>query len=289
MILPKNPLAQITIQLCKSKNIKHIVISPGSRNAPLTIGFSSHTYFECYSIVDERSAAFFALGIAQQLREPVALVCTSGSALLNYYPAIAEAFYSDTSLVILSADRPKHLIGIGDGQTINQENVFENHILSSSNLIQKKQKLNEEKINNALNVAITQKGPVHINIPFEEPLYETVDELTIIPENIDNKETLEDFVIEEKFLSIWNKAKRKMVLVGVNHPNKNEQQYLDILANDDSVLVFKTSEKITEEEASKMKAVISAFLPNKVILMDKYMDLVDVLNPSKEAKNEAKN
>ena len=77
MILPKNPLAQTIIQLCKSKNIKHIVISPGSRNAPLTIGFSNHIFFKCYSIVDERSAAFFALGIAQQLQEPVALVCTS--------------------------------------------------------------------------------------------------------------------------------------------------------------------------------------------------------------------
>ena len=136
MILPKNPLAQTIIQLCKSKNIKHIVISPGSRNASLTIGFTNHSFFKCYSIVDERSAAFFALGIAQQLREPVVLVCTSGSALLNYYPAIAEAFYSDIPLVILSADRPKHLIGIGDGQTINQNNVFANHILYSANLTQ---------------------------------------------------------------------------------------------------------------------------------------------------------
>ena len=84
MILPKNPLAQTIIQLCKSKNIKHIVISPGSRNAPLTIGFTNHSFFKCYSIVDERSAAFFALGIAQQLREPVVLVCTSGSALLTF-------------------------------------------------------------------------------------------------------------------------------------------------------------------------------------------------------------
>src|SRR5690606_11036096 len=91
-------------------------------------------FFIFYSIVDVRSAGFFALGIAQQLLQPTAVVCTSGSALLNYYPAIAEAFYSDIPLVILSADRPKHLVGIGDGQTINQKNVFENHILFSSNL-----------------------------------------------------------------------------------------------------------------------------------------------------------
>ena len=237
MRIPKHPLAQTIIQFCKSKNIKHIVISPGSRNAPLTIGFTNHNYFECYSIVDERSAAFFALGIAQQLREPVALVCTSGSALLNYYPAIAEAFYSDIPLVVFSADRPKHLIGIGDGQTINQDNVFANHILSSINLTLDNQKLNETEINTALNTAITQKGPVHLNVPFKEPLYETLDEFSVFPNSneVTNVIEAEDL---NYYTSIWNNAKRKMVLVGVNYPNEIEQHYLDVLANDNSVIVF---------------------------------------------------
>ena len=132
MKYPKIPLAQTLIELCKARQIQSIVISPGSRNAPLAIGFTNDDFFKCYSIVDERCAAFFALGIAQQKQTPVALVCTSGSALLNYYPAVAEAFYSDIPLVVLSADRPKHLIDIGDGQTINQKNVFENHILYST-------------------------------------------------------------------------------------------------------------------------------------------------------------
>ena len=134
MKYPKIPLAQTVIQLCKLKGIRHIVISPGSRNAPLTIGFTHDSFFKCYSIVDERCAAFFALGIAQKIKEPTAVVCTSGSALLNYYPAVTEAYYSNIPLVVLSADRPKHLIDIGDGQTINQKNVFENHILYSANL-----------------------------------------------------------------------------------------------------------------------------------------------------------
>lgn len=237
---PKNPLAQTIIQLCKAKNIKHIVISPGSRNAPLTIGFTNHHYFKCYSIVDERSAAFFALGIAQQLQEPVALVCTSGSALLNYYPAIAEAFYSDIPLVILSADRPKHLIEIGDGQTINQDKVFFNHILYSANLIQENQQQNEIKINTALNTSISQNGPVHINIPFEEPLYVTIDQFSIFPKSIQNSIDKEPIDLESlnQYASIWNTAKQKMVLVGVNPPNNIEQHYLDILAKDDSVIVF---------------------------------------------------
>src|SRR5690554_280455 len=134
MLYSKNPLAQTVIQLCKAKNIQHIVISPGSRNAPLTIGFTSDPFFTCYSIVDERSAGFFALGIAQQTEDPVALVCTSGSALLNYYPAISEAFYSDIPLVVLSADRPSDFIDIGDGQTIRQENVFKNQDRKSTRL-----------------------------------------------------------------------------------------------------------------------------------------------------------
>lgn len=243
MILPKNPLAQSIIQLCKSKNIKHIVISPGSRNAPLTIGFTNHSFFECYSIVDERSAAFFALGIAQQLREPVVLVCTSGSALLNYYPAIAEAFYSDIPLVILSADRPKHLLGIGDGQTINQKNVFANHILCSANLTQENQEQNETEINLALNASISLKGPVHLNVSFEEPLYETVDEFSVpigigIPNSIEATNSTENLEDLNEYISIWNNAKRKMVLVGVNYPNEIEQQYLEILANDESIIVF---------------------------------------------------
>ena len=134
MIYPKIPLAQSLLEICNAKDIHDIVISPGSRNAPLTIGFASNPAFQCYSIADERCAAFFALGIAQQKQKPVVLVCTSGSALLNYYPAIAEAFYSQIPLIVLSADRPKSKIDIGDGQTIRQENVFANHILFSVNL-----------------------------------------------------------------------------------------------------------------------------------------------------------
>ena len=115
MIYPKIPLAQSIIEICLAKGITTIIISPGSRNAPLTIGFVNNTAFQCYSIADERSAAFFALGIAQQTKQPVALVCTSGSALLNYYPAFAEAFYSQIPMIVISADRPQSKIDIGDG------------------------------------------------------------------------------------------------------------------------------------------------------------------------------
>ena len=266
----KIPLSQTVVQLCKAKGIKHIVLSPGSRNAPLTIGFTYDDYFKCYSIVDERCAAFFALGIIQKLNEPVAVVCTSGSALLNYYPAVAEAFYSDLPLVVLSADRPKYLVGIGDGQTIDQLDVYRNQILYFANLkqdIEKNRKKadidelpifksfeskvekilglqktiqqeNESEINKGLNIAIIKKGPVHLNIPFEEPLYDMVEKVSVSPINEIPKPTVDLVDNIEDFANKWNTAKRKMVLVGVNQPNGIDQEYLNLLANDKSVVVF---------------------------------------------------
>lgn len=239
MTYPKIPLAQSIIEIFRAKGIQHIVISPGSRNAPLTIGFASHPYFTCYSIADERCAAFFALGIAQQINQPVAVVCTSGSALLNYYPAFAEAFYSQIPLVVLSADRPQSKIDIGDGQTIRQENVYENHSLFNANLTENSSVENDFLINKALNTAFAKCGPVHINAPFEEPLYETVNELSVVPQ-IQSLEPINDIVEDNtsKHTAIWNAAKKKLVLVGVNKPNAVDQKYLDILANDPSVVVM---------------------------------------------------
>lgn len=239
MTYPKIPLAQSIIEILRAKGITTIIISPGSRNAPLTIGFASHPDFTCYSIADERSAAFFAVGIAQQLKKPVAVVCTSGSALLNYYPAFAEAFYSQIPFVVISADRPQSKIDIGDGQTIRQENVFANHSLFNANLTENASDENDFLINEAINTAFDKKGPVHINAPFEEPLYETVSELTVEPKVI--SATTKDFIYDEpisEYANIWNTSKKKLVLVGVNEPNAVEQKFLDKLANDPSVVVM---------------------------------------------------
>ena len=240
MIYPKIPLAQSVIEICLAKGITTIVISPGSRNAPLTIGFSSRSEFDCYSIADERSAAFFALGIAQQKQTPVALVCSSGSALLNYYPAFAEAFYSQIPLVVLSADRPQNKIDIGDGQTIRQENVYANHSLYNANLTEEASEKNDYEINRAIDTAKYQYGPVHINIPFEEPLYETVNTLSISPKmsSFENQKvtlTTTDLVA---YAEIWNNSSRKMVLVGVNPPEFVKQFISDYLANDPTIIVL---------------------------------------------------
>lgn len=238
MIYPKIPLAQSLIEIFRQKNIHHIVISPGSRNAPLTIGFASNANFKCYSIADERVAAFFALGMAQQLQQPVAVVCTSGSALLNYYPAVAEAFYSQIPLIVVSADRPLSKIDIGDGQTIRQQNVFENHSLYNANLTEEASAENDHKICQALDEARLKKGPVHINVPFEEPLYDTEENLSIqvsLTEIAKPKEEIYNF---SDFSTIWKSAKKKLVLVGTLQPNSMEVEIVEQLANDPSVVVM---------------------------------------------------
>ena len=234
---PKKELAQIIISACRQFEIETVVISPGSRNAPLTIGFTNHNDFETISIVDERCAAFFALGIAQQRQKPVAIVCTSGSALLNYYPAVAEAYYSQIPLVVISADRPRHLIDIGDGQTIRQENVFQNHILFSANLEEKKSKMNFDLLTEAFSMLTQVKGPIHINAPFDEPLYETVNELQEFNFSVDQQIQMDN--VDYLGLSKqWNATKKKMILVGVHYPDNELELLLDKVADDPSVLVL---------------------------------------------------
>jgi 2-succinyl-5-enolpyruvyl-6-hydroxy-3-cyclohexene-1-carboxylate synthase len=238
MIYPKIPLAQSILEIFLAKGITTIIISPGSRNAPLTIGFASNPAFQCYSIADERAAGFFALGIAQQTKKTVALVCTSGSALLNYYPAFAEAFYSQIPLIVLSADRPQSKIDIGDGQTIRQENVFANHSLYNANLHEVVSRENDLKINEALDTAFSKKGPVHINAPFEEPLYETVSALSVHSNVCNSKVDTATIGDLTPFADIWNQASRKMILVGVNDPNTIDNATIDFFVNDESVTVW---------------------------------------------------
>ena len=247
MKFSKNILAQSIIDLCFKKNIKNIVISPGSRNAPLTLGFNHNSFFKTYNIVDERSAAFFALGIAQQINFPVVLVCTSGSALLNYYPAISEAYYSNIPLVILSADRPGRLLNIGDGQTINQKNVFNKNIGYSENLNQNDNYYlnlfglrdnNQYKINKALNFSIEKQSPVHINIPFSEPLYEVTNSLSVNTINKLPRLNNQNVKNISSFRNKWQNSIKKIILIGVSSPDLLCKKSIDLLVSDSSLLVL---------------------------------------------------
>lgn len=236
MVYPTIPLAQSIIELCKAKKLTNVVISPGSRNAPLTIGFTNDPFFTCYSIADERCAAFFGMGLAQQTHIPTILVCTSGSALLNYYPAVAEAFYSQIPLIVLSADRPLHKIDIGDGQTIRQQNVYQNHILYSANLTEDANSTNDQLINTAINTAITAQGPVHINAPFEEPLYQTTEQRSVNPIVEEPQFPALPAVDYDYYANQWNKATKKLILVGSLAPHTLTDDVIAKLTADGSTL-----------------------------------------------------
>ena len=272
MKYPKIKTAQLIIDLFNQKQIKDIIITPGSRNAPLTIGFTEDSSFESHSIVDERSAGFFALGISQQTKIPSALVCTSGSALLNYYPAVAEAFYSNIPLVIVSADRPKEWIDQSDGQTIRQENVLQNHVHKSVNLKEGEDDntlwYNSRLINEAVNIAISKKGPVHINVPFSEPLYDTVNKKEVFPKNIEIPSARPQLEVSEleKYADIWNSSTKKMVLVGAMSPDEQIQIQLNHIANDSSVLVLTetTSNMHGDKFVSSIDQLINSLSENQI-------------------------
>jgi 2-succinyl-5-enolpyruvyl-6-hydroxy-3-cyclohexene-1-carboxylate synthase len=170
------PIYDIAEQ-CARQGINQAVLCPGSRSAPLTLAFTRHENITCRTFSDERSAAFVALGIAQQTKMPSILVCTSGSAAYNFAPAVAEAFFQEIPVLIFTADRPKEWIDQLDGQTIRQNNLYGSHV-------KKYYELPEDYahkdvnwfINRVVNEAIAlsqeyPKGPVHINVPIREPLY----------------------------------------------------------------------------------------------------------------------
>lgn len=240
MLYPKIPLAQSVIDIFQTKGIQHIVISPGSRNAPLTIGFTNNPNFKCYSIPDERCAAFFAMGMAQQLQEPVVVLCTSGSAVLNFHPAVAEAYYSLIPLIVVSADRPLSKIDIGDGQTIRQQNVLTNHTVFNANLTEDASESNDLLINQAIDFSIIHSSPVHINVPFEEPLYEVTDVLEVDSLYTKLVRPKKELMLQDIIVAtnVWNTAKKKMILVGSLHPHSVESRFIEFLSNDPSVIVL---------------------------------------------------
>ncbi|WP_299821291.1 2-succinyl-5-enolpyruvyl-6-hydroxy-3-cyclohexene-1-carboxylic-acid synthase [uncultured Pontibacter sp.] len=164
-------------EICSQKGVKNVVLSPGSRCAPLTIAFARHGGFSIRTVSDERAAAFMALGMALSTGKPTVLVCTSGTAALNYAPAVAEAYFQQVPLLVLTADRPTEWIDQLDGQTIRQENIYGRHIKQSytfpSDFSHHDAVWHSERIlSEALNEAVAYPaGPVHVNVPLREPFY----------------------------------------------------------------------------------------------------------------------
>jgi 2-succinyl-5-enolpyruvyl-6-hydroxy-3-cyclohexene-1-carboxylate synthase len=238
--------AALLAEIFAKRGLKYIVISPGSRNAPIIISFVNNPNIQALSIIDERSAAFFALGMAQQTRHTVAIACTSGTAALNYAPAIAEAYYQKLPLLVLTADRPEELIDQGDGQTIRQKNIYKNFIKASyeiaENLDDEDDFIATQKL---INKAIDQTmypsyGPVHINLPFSEPIYQHVESHHwnirsyypgIKPEFLDENDL-------SFFGDKWNESSKKLLIAGMMEPNAALPGLLKKIIEDPSVVLL---------------------------------------------------
>jgi 2-succinyl-5-enolpyruvyl-6-hydroxy-3-cyclohexene-1-carboxylate synthase len=210
--------------LCVGKNVKHVVLCPGSRCAPLTLAFTRHPEITAKTFSDERSAGFVALGMAQRLQSPVVIVCTSGTAAYNFAPAIAEAFFSQLPMIVFTADRPSEWIAQHDGQTIFQNGIFGSHVKQSYSLPVDYDNADTQWainriVNEAINLANQEpRGPVHINAPFREPLYPAKNENTGYSNEVRNiNPYLSEFAVtieqQDKIKNEW-KTFNRILIVG---------------------------------------------------------------------------
>jgi len=226
---------QTLVLAARDFGVKHVVISPGSRNAPITISFNRSGFFTCHSIPDERSAGFYGLGLALKTGKPVALVCTSGSAAANYLPAITEAFFNRVPLVAITADRPLSWTDQGNGQTIRQEGIFSNHIKNWFSLITEPRNEEEEwqnrrSLSKAFNTALTlDPGPIHINVPLFEPLYQTAEVDDISAPRFYQSQRVDATIQMEAakdLAELIESNKRVMILVG---QHRHDRSLLNLL------------------------------------------------------------
>ncbi len=215
-------VVSLILQALKNIGVEQVVLSSGSRNAPFLIAFQQDDTFEKHHVLDERSAGFMALGMAQQTGKPVALCCTSGSALANYYPAVLEAYYQKIPLIILSADRPLHWIDQQDGQTIRQKDFFTPHIAYTANLLLENQiRYNERQTYQALWTCLDTQMPVHINVPLEEPLYQlTENETAHIPMQKHRLQQAFDQAEAQNIFETLQHADKILLLAGQHTPKK---------------------------------------------------------------------
>lgn len=226
-----NILCEVIIK----SGIKDVVISPGSRNTPLIIAFDNAVGITRHIVIDEREAAFIALGIAQVSQTPVALICTSGTAVLNYAPAIAEAYYQGIPIIAISADRPSCWIDQDDSQTIRQINILDNIVKGSYHLPYSRTRDDEWYANRITNDAVInacsdKKGPVHINVEIDVPLSHPA-------KNALSKQRIIDYIQSKGFLSdsvidkLAEEAENKKILIlgGFFRPDDKLSEALSIL------------------------------------------------------------
>lgn len=225
--------------------VKYACISPGSRSTPLTSAVAQSKQIKSYVIIDERTSGFFALGLAKQSSSPILIITTSGTATAELYPAIIEAYQNRVPLIIATADRPEYLRNSGANQTINQHNIYKNHIrffydTGLPEVSVKSIKNYKSNIAAGLKIAVTEnKGPVHFNFPFEKPLEqnsftETIDDTIIsasLPEQVSFYCKTESKLLSKEIKTVTNQLiKNNAGLITVG-PGNFSEDFINLLQN----------------------------------------------------------
>ena len=237
--------------------VRHAVFSPGSRSTTMAMLFKEHEGFETYMNIDERSASFMALGIAKAHKEPTILVCTSGSAVAHYLPAILEAQYSGVPLIVLSADRPHTLLHVGAPQTVDQHKIFgtavnyfeELAVPQESHYYTYPRQVARKAYMKAMD---TKKGPVHINVPLFEPL---------VPELSRNhfEAGRSSFkVVKPNYSSVFGCDNRNNLthinnVIDVAHNNDSTKEINDLLERYERILIL-AGPQIDVDEADMIRS-----------------------------------
>lgn len=258
----------ILFDVMEAKGVRDVVCSPGSRNVPLLIAAAARQNMKKHFVVDERSAAFVGLGISLVSQRPVALVCTSGTALLDYAPAIAEAYYQNVPLIVISADRPLQWIDQDDSQTLRQDGAIDNYVKKSYSLPALGDNDPEllwyaDRIaNDALLTSCSgRRGPVHINIHLSDPL-NAKQPSGGIPRLIDTIEA--DSIGNKELFKEWAEtlAESKVMLVaGFNPPDSELQKAVTVFSRNPNVTVMAETISNLHLDSSdySVDSVLSAF------------------------------
>lgn len=228
MNFPKYRTFQLLIPMLKEFNIRHIVISPGSRMREFVLAVEEDPFFTTYDVTDERSASYFALGLSQQLNEPVVITCTSSTATTNYVPGVTEAFYQNVPIIVLTGDRDPYMLGCQEDQMINQVGMYDRIVRKSVTLPIVRTQADEWYCERLLNEALLEldhhkMGPVHINVPVPAIIYWNDDKpITEYPKvkRICRYEISEKYQVElSKKVNELASAKKILVLAGQNVRN----------------------------------------------------------------------